>query len=90
MSPCTMRKKAIIRRTLNHSKGVGSGVFEIVTRFDGDTYRTVYAVQIGRSLYVLHAFQKKAKTGIKTPKKEVELIQRRYRMAVELEKETRQ
>ena len=68
-------------------KGVGSGVFEIVTRFDTDTYRTVYAVQIGRRVYVLHAFQKKAKQGIKTPQHEVELIKRRYRLAVEMEKE---
>lgn len=67
-------------------KGVGRGVFEIVTRFDTDTYCTVYAVQIGKSLYILHAFQKKAKTGIKTPQKEVELIKRRYGMAVEMEK----
>ena len=37
-------------------KGVGSGVFEIVTRFDSDTYRTIYAVQIGHCIYVLHAF----------------------------------
>ena len=40
-------------------RGVGSGVFEIVTRFDSDTYRTVYAVQIGNYVYVLHAFQKR-------------------------------
>ncbi|WP_026596655.1 type II toxin-antitoxin system RelE/ParE family toxin [Methylohalobius crimeensis] len=68
-------------------KGAGKGVFEIVTRFDTDTYRTVYAVQIGSSVYVLHAFQKKAKSGIKTPQKEVELIRHRYRMAVEIEQE---
>jgi phage-related protein len=47
-------------------KGVGSGVLEIVTRFATDTYRTVYAVQIGARLYVLHAFQKKATRGSKT------------------------
>ena len=70
-------------------KGVGSGVFEIVTRFDTDTYRTVYAVRIGESVYVLHAFQKKAKTGIKTPQHEVDLIKRRYRQALEMEKEAR-
>lgn len=70
-------------------KGVGSGVFEIVTRFDTDTYRTVYAVQIGTRVYVLHAFQKKAKKGIKTPPREVDLIKRRYKQAVELEKETK-
>lgn len=69
-------------------KGMGSGIFEIVNRFDTDTYRTVYAVRIGKSLYILHAFQKKAKKGIKTPQKEVELIKRRYRMAMEIEQET--
>lgn len=68
-------------------KGVGSGVFEIVTRFDTDTYRTVYGVQIGACLYVLHAFQKKAKQGLKTPQHEVETIKRRYRQAVQMEQE---
>ncbi len=70
-------------------KGVGSGVFEIVTRFDSDTYRTVYAVQVGVHFYVLHAFQKKAKKGIKTPQHEVDHIKRRYRRAVEIEKEAK-
>lgn len=70
-------------------RGVGSGVFEIVTRFDTDTYRTVYAVQVGQSVYVLHAFQKKARKGIKTPQHEVETIKRRYRQAVTLEKEAK-
>ena len=69
-------------------KGVGSGVFEIVTRFDTDTYRTMYAVRLGASVYVLHAFQKKAKKGIKTPQQEVDLIKRRYRQAVAMDKET--
>lgn len=68
-------------------KGVGRGVFEIVKRYDGDTYRAVYAVQIGESLYVLHSFKKKAKKGIATPKKDVDLIKKRYREAVELEKQ---
>ncbi len=71
-------------------KSVGSGVFEIVTRFDTDTYRTVYAVQIGECVYVLHAFQKKAKKGIKTPPQEVNMIKRRYKQAVEMDKETKQ
>lgn len=68
-------------------KDIGSGVFEIVKRFDGDTYRAVYAVLIGESLYVLHTFQKKAKKGIATPKKDVDLIKRRYKEATALEKE---
>jgi phage-related protein len=52
-----------------------------------DAYRTVYAVRIGRSVYVLHAFQKKAKRGIKTPRQEVDAIKRRYKQAVDMEKE---
>jgi phage-related protein len=50
-------------------KGVGSGVFEIVTRFDSDTYRTVYAVQIGNCIYVLHAFFKNPPKGLKQHKR---------------------
>ena len=65
-------------------RGVGSGVFELATRYDTDTYRTVIAVQIGRNVYVLHAFQKKSKRGIATSKRDVELIKRRYREAQEL------
>ncbi len=68
-------------------KGVGSGVFEIITRFDTDTYRTVYAVQIGERVYILHAFQKKAKKGRKTTVQDVDLIKRRYKQAVKMEKE---
>jgi phage-related protein len=65
---------------------VGSGVFEIAIRFKTDAYRMVYAVQIGKQLYVLHAFQKKSKSGIKTPPQDVNVIKRRYRQAVEMEK----
>ena len=68
-------------------QGVGSGVFEIVTRYDGDTFRTVYAVQIGERVYVLHAFQKKSPKGIKTAKPDVDLIKSRYKRALEMEKE---
>ena len=68
-------------------KGVGSGVLEIVTRFETDTYRTVYAVKIGRRVYVLHAFQKKSPIGRKTAKLDVEMITRRYKEAVQMEKE---
>jgi phage-related protein len=67
-------------------QGVGSGVFEIAIRFKTDAYRAVYAVQIGEQVYVLHAFQKKSKAGIKTPPQDVEIIKRRYRQAVEMEK----
>jgi phage-related protein len=70
-------------------KGIGSGIFEIVTRFDKDTYRTVYAVQIGERVYVLHAFQKKSPKGIKTAQKDINLIKSRYKQAIELEQEAK-
>jgi phage-related protein len=68
-----------------HFKGVGSGIFEIVTRSDGEAYRTVYAVKIAEHVYVLHIFQKKSKTGIKTPQKDVDLIVSRYKEALHKE-----
>ncbi len=68
-------------------KGVGRGVFEIITRFDTDTYRTVYAVQIGKRVYILHAFQKKSPKGRKTAKQDIALIKRRYTQAREMEEE---
>ena len=59
-------------------KGVkGASVLEIVAPFDSDTYRTVYTVQFGSAIYGLHAFQKKAKKGRKTPKKDIDLIKTR-------------
>ena len=65
-------------------KGVGSGVFEIALRHDAEAYRTVVAVQLGRNIYVLHAFQKKSKKGIATPKPDVDLIKQRYKEAKEM------
>ena len=67
-------------------RGIESGVFEIVNDYATNTYRAVYTVKIGRSLYVLHAFQKKSKRGIATPKKEIHAIKRRLRRAEELAK----
>src|SRR6266700_6896983 len=55
-------------------KGEGPGVLEIVEDFRGDTYRAVYTVRFKRAVYVLHAFQKKSKSGSRTPKTEIELI----------------
>ena len=68
-------------------RGLESGVFEIVDDYDTNAYRVVYTVKIGRSLYVLHAFQKKSKRGIATPKKEIDQIKRRLRRAKELAKQ---
>ena len=66
-------------------KGIGSGIFEIALAFETNAYRTV-AVQLGKKIYVLHAFQKKSKTGIKTPQKDIDLIRRRYNDAKTLAK----
>jgi phage-related protein len=60
-------------------KGVDGGVFEIALRYRGDAFRTLYAIKIGTELWVIHAFQKKSKSGIKTPKMEVDLIRERLR-----------
>jgi phage-related protein len=61
----------------------GSGVLEVVEDFDGDTYRAVYTVRFEGIVYVLHAFQKKSKHGIATPKQDVELIEARLKRAKE-------
>ena len=59
----------------------GRTVLELIDDFDGDTYRAVYTVRFAGVVYVLHAFQKKAKKGIAAPKQEVDLIKSRLRDA---------
>ena len=59
----------------------GAGVLEIVDDYDGDTYRAVYTVKFEGAVYALHAFQKKAKKGIETPKAELAMIARRLKIA---------
>jgi phage-related protein/predicted XRE-type DNA-binding protein len=60
-------------------KGFGSGVFEIALRYCSNAFRTVYALQLNEDVRVLHAFQKKSRAGIKTPKQETDLIRARLR-----------
>jgi phage-related protein len=63
-------------------KGFGGvGVMEIVDRHDTNTYRAVYTTRFAGRIYVLHAFQKKAKKGIATPQKDMELIRQRLTVA---------
>jgi phage-related protein len=64
--------------------GFGSGVLELALAFRGDAFRVVYAVQLGADVWVIHAFQKKSKTGIKTPKHEIDLIHARLRRLKEI------
>jgi phage-related protein len=65
-------------------QGFGSGVFEIALRHRGDAFRAIYAVRPGDDIWVLHAFQKKSKTGIKTPQRDMDLIRERMRRLKEL------
>lgn len=65
-------------------RSLGPGVLEIISDHRGDTFRAVYTVRLAAKVYVLHAFQKKSKTGIATPKAEMELVKRRFKHAVEL------
>ena len=60
---------------------------ELVERYNRDTYRAVYVVNLGKKVYVLHCFKKKAKRGIRTPREDMDLIRRRLRQAQELAKE---
>jgi phage-related protein len=63
-------------------KGFGDApVLEVIARHDGDTFRAVYTVRFGDVIYVPHVFQKKSKCGIVTPKKELELIHKRLKLA---------
>ena len=59
----------------------GAGVMEIVYDYLGDTYRAVYTIIFPHIVYVLHVFKKKAKSGIRAPKRDIELIQRRFKDA---------
>ena len=59
----------------------GAGVLEVVASHIGDTFRTVYTVKFANAIYVLHAFQKKSKEGIKTPAEDMALIERRLKVA---------
>jgi phage-related protein len=62
-------------------KGSGAGIFEIVEDYRGDTYRAVYTVKLEGAVYVLHAFQKKSPSGVRTPRPDVALIAQRLRLA---------
>ena len=68
--------------TVKALKGFGGrAVLEIVASHDTDTYRSVYTVRFHSAIYVLQCFQKKAKKGIATPKKDIDLITQRLAAA---------
>ena len=62
-------------------KGLGPGVLEVVESHEGNAYRAVYTVRFPEVVYVLHAFQKKSPSGIRTAKRDVELLAQRLRVA---------
>jgi phage-related protein len=64
--------------------GMGSGLFEIALAFGGDAFRVVYTVQLAEDIWVVHAFQKKSTKGVKTPKREIDLIGDRLKMLKEM------
>ncbi|MDR5727303.1 MAG: type II toxin-antitoxin system RelE/ParE family toxin [Terriglobia bacterium] len=73
-----------VHRSAKPLKGFGgAGVVELVEDGQQGTHRAVYTVKFESAIYVLHAFQKKSKAGIKTPRGEIELVRRRLRIAQE-------
>jgi phage-related protein len=62
-------------------KGEGPGVLEIVEDHGGNTFRAVYTIRFAQAVYVLHAFQKKSPRGIKTARRDVELVAERLKQA---------
>jgi phage-related protein len=64
--------------------GLGSGVMELALKHRGDAFRVVYALQIDDDIWAVHAFQKKSKTGIKTPKQDIDLIRERLKRLREM------
>jgi phage-related protein len=59
----------------------GAGVLEVIEDYRGDTFRAVYTLKFAQAVYVLHAFQKKSKSGRETPRRDIELIKKRLRLA---------
>ena len=64
-------------------RGIDGGLFEIALRHRGDAFRVIYAVKIGTDIWVIHAFQKKSKTGIKTLQMEIDLMRERLKQLKE-------
>ena len=64
--------------------GLGAGVWELAIKVRGDAFRVVYAVQVGDDIWVVHAFQKKSKAGVATPRHEVETVRARLRRLREI------
>jgi phage-related protein len=64
-------------------KGEGAGVLEVVEAFEGNAYRVVYTVRFVKAVYVLHCFQKKSPSGIRTAKTDIDLVHQRLKAATQ-------
>jgi len=62
-------------------KGLGPSILEIVESHDANAYRAVYTIRFAKAVYVLHAFQKKSPSGIRTAKRDVDLVEQRLKQA---------
>ena len=75
----TLAAEGALPRKAKPFRGVKGGVFEIASRYRGDAFRAIYVVRIDVDLWVIHAFQKKSKSGVKTPQMEIDVIRERLR-----------
>ncbi len=70
-------------------KGLGAGVLELVDDHCGDAFRAVYTVRIADAIHVLHAFQKKSKSGIATPQPDIALVEKRFKALLARHRQSR-
>jgi phage-related protein len=64
--------------------GLGAGVMELALRHRGDAFRVIYTLQIGADIWVIHAFQKKSKSRIATPRQEIDVVRERLKRLKEM------
>lgn len=83
LSALTMVAEGVTPGVAKPPKGIDGGIFELALRHQGDAYRAVYALKIDRDVWVIHAFQKKSKRGIKTPQQEIDLVKERLKRLLE-------
>ena len=81
---CLGERRGETSRPPQSCVGGDSGVMELALRHRGDAFRVVYALQIDNDIWVVHAFQKKSKSGIKTPKQDIDLIHERLKRLKEM------
>lgn len=79
-------QKGVTPKVAKSLRQFGAGVFELRDAYEGDAFRTVYAVKLEKAVYVLHAFKKKSKSGIAMPREDIQLIEQRLRRACDIDR----